>query len=917
MTGSEVQTHDPSLAGPASDLQRQQSIRFTGPKARLKRNLAPRASKCRSSCGGQDCASEPVVHGQTLKGIAQVHGKGFGFHSLTRNYLRSLKAADADPIGDDEALVPQTGQRKLRKSRSMFTALDGDNSNYFFSSDAPPQPGQVRRSRSRYATLNTQDETSKAAWASDPPSYPFAEAEEDAPRAVPQPARDLAVQLAREKFQQQVEQQQHHHHLKPQSSLFFRSRNKRSESSMALRKSLRNSSAISAGLSSAFSGQSLALSKQAGLRNTARRVSQSLRGKFRGLFNRPKLEEGFSTLQLQDDTGPESGLEDESMTVGEASMSRVASHAPSLHAVPSFQQMKSRKGSMESLDVLEELSTDDKSRVTSWTNSVTNTLPSQSAAGEWERQRLSVIKENGMHISSSSIPRPSQGLSPETMVSSDRVYAALMKRLEESNRPEERFRHQSVENFTQHGIAPPRSSSVEPGETPTIRCITADDDVFSDSKASRPIGTATSASKMTTEELSPPATTEMLPHFSPGYAGQGSQRSVKSKTVSHRSSAFFGSPSTHLFRTTSPYRRALQQEMGKPELDADNATSGQCLGIMSPLGLPPRRPSTIGSENWHTKASEGSVYSCKDDEAGKNPWYDGSVVVDHFPRPPTANNSPSCSRLRDASAVSSVEWKRWLSADVARAEESHKLIKSLGHVREQAEIESPDDRQRHVDSKIGGTSHNTPLRIIPPNSRSSSAQKGQRNAWESSLQRTENDRPSTQFTHLDATHKTPPIPTRSALRVIPSTQLSGATPGSRSLSGNSPEHWPLADPIKPTSSCGPSTRAGQRMRSRLDNVMTISPQSSPLLQESLQRPSTASPGHRSNWTLDKTLHRLHLRDSVGKTHSGYDALSSNTPEVDPQVLGSKRMVDLFLSSRRKKGQWTRSRSTSDSSHAFL
>jgi hypothetical protein len=101
--------------------------------------------------------SAPDGHKQTLKGIAQVHGRAFGFHSLTRNYLRSLKEAELEDIGETDGSTPPT-QRKLRKSRSMFTALDAGKSDYYFSNETPPQTGQLRHSRSRYAALNAKDE---------------------------------------------------------------------------------------------------------------------------------------------------------------------------------------------------------------------------------------------------------------------------------------------------------------------------------------------------------------------------------------------------------------------------------------------------------------------------------------------------------------------------------------------------------------------------------------------------------------------------------------------------------------------------------------------------------------------------------------------------------------------------------------
>ncbi|KAL2212841.1 hypothetical protein CC79DRAFT_1365105 [Sarocladium strictum] len=707
------------------------------------------------------------------------------------------------------------------------------------------------------------------------------------------------------------QKQQQNGHLKPQPSLFFRSRDKRSESSMGLRKSLRNSSNTSAALSSAFSGQSLTLSKHSGLRNTARRVSQSLRIRVKGLFSRPKLGEGFSSLDDADTRDSRehmvSDLDEEEIPECEISMNHVTSHMPSLHAVSSFQQIQSRKGSVESLELALDHVNDDKSRVTSWTNSVTNTLPSQSAAGEWERQRLSVIKENGAHISSPSLMRPPHGLSPEMSINNDRVYAALMKRMEQveaSSSPT----NVCVENMSLHGLPPPRCSSAEPLKAPTIRCVPSEDDVFSDRPQTH--GQCTIDEVGTNGLKSYMLDTASLPRPSPARTGQGSPRSMKSKTVSHRSSAFFGSPSTHLFRTTSPYRRALQQQITvQPGEQGEGSSSDQHLGAMSPILLPPRRPSTIGSEGWQTKASEGSVYSVHDEDAATNPQSVSGALVDHFPKPPTMGTSQVHQKGRDPSTVSSVEWKTLLSSDVASREAALHNAQNLGHVREQAEIESPDERLK------GTAGQSTPLRPISVNSRSGSVKISQ--SHEQGTAMLENERPSPRAT-TQTMHKTPPIPARSALRTIPPRQYTvGMSHDDRGHVKGSGENWPLPLSSNMGGSCGPSTKAGPYTRSRLDHVMTHSSQTSPLLppRPDFQRPSTASPGHRGNWTLDKTLHRLHLRDSTSMFDGSDDTQSGGNQELS--ATASKRMVDLFLSSRRRKGQRARSHSTSDSSAAFV
>lgn len=916
--------HSDAIPPPSLKPQRRQSVRLSGPKARLTRDLAPRARKARTSSSGQNGGSETTTQGQTLKSIAQIHGKGFGFHSLTRSYLRSMKASEAETSALPDDIHSQPGPGKLRKSRSMFTAVDADKNSYFFSNSTPPPPlaaaGQVRRSRSRFAALNTDPMVPDKTLGTHEASYPFGGEHEGKHHTSSQPAKDLAVQLARKMFQQQIERQDRQKHnqssLRPQSSRFFRSRNQRSESSRALRKSFRNSSHTSAEISSAFSGQSVSMPKQAGLRNTARRVSQSLRSRLKGLMTRPGLEmESFQSLGHDADIPRESDLGSEAADdqVGEASMSQVASHIPSLHAVPSYQQMKSRKGSVESLDTVDGPSADDRSRVTSWTNSITNTLPSQSAAGEWERQRLSVIKENGMHVSSSSLPRPAAGFSPQAIVSSDRVYAALMKRLEDSQGRDGQQRHQNVDSLTIADAVPPRSSSVGPYEAPTIRCVAAEDDVFTDKKENQsaresytePICGATGARDGTHGSCQDPL--DKASHASP--------QSAKSKTISHRSSAFFGSPSTHLFRTTSPYRKALHQEMNKSEYSkAEQLSSSQYLNTLSPLVLPPKRPSSVTSGCSKAKASDASLYSCHDAETGGQLFSEVADAMPHLQSSLEIGGSPA--GQRSASTASSVEWKKWLSADVARSQDSMKKVFPSGHIREQAEIESPDDRRGCNVARLASTSDTTPLRVIASNPRSSSAQKVQRDSSGGVAQKSENHRPTPLSTPTDPSHRGATVSSGVTPRAFP-TYHSMSTGRAGDLNIDVPEEWPLTDPDKLWAARGRVRPSSQHMRPPLSHIITSSGDTSLGKEgrEDEMKVDAASVGRLSSWDLDKTLHRLHIGGNDGISTNGHTELSCS--KGDPRVRGSKRMVDLFLSSRRRKGSSKRSRSTSDGSPAFL
>ncbi|KAJ9161645.1 hypothetical protein NKR19_g2084 [Coniochaeta hoffmannii] len=89
--------------------------------------------------------------------------------------------------------------------------------------------------------------------------------------------------------------------------------------------------------------------------------------------------------------------------------------------------------------------------------------------------------------------------------------------------------------------------------------------------------------------------------------GAGDMHGVAS---AERSNAFFGSPEAHLFRTISPYRRALRKSMDEAENDMHGRNSGD--RIVSNCGTEIRRP----DEACYDDAYSESVYSSDEPPAG-------------------------------------------------------------------------------------------------------------------------------------------------------------------------------------------------------------------------------------------------------------------------------------------------------------
>lgn len=691
-------------------IRRQQSIRFAGPSARPQRALAARASENRPK------SATPASRYNVLETIDNRPASTLSYvketpesNSLTRRYLRSLRGPEYF-VADDETVSDRNSPRELRHSRSMVAPIDPSSQSYYFdnNNNTPTQKSQID---SCYAVTNKENEplgqqpSSTTPELRAPKSMSFLRNRQE--RVVSTSSSraeiDLAVQLARDKFREQIEQQSR---LKSHPSMFLRTRQKRSESSTGFRKSLRNSSNNSTVLSSAFTGDSITVPKHGSLRKTARKVSRTLKTRLKGLFTKPK---SIDTLEdLAQDSGTQHDSDGDSClhmpapsSPEEASMFRVSSHMPSLHAVPLNQQMRSRQGSLESAASGEDQQfADDRSRVTSWSNSITNTISSQETSGDWERPRLSVIKENGAHVSSSSYRSITgdtiiEGPMPRMTVDSQRVYSALMKRVEEAKQRDNLAGHED-RNTASHGlVASFEDTAIQRRSASTIRRVQENDDVFQDRAVGTELRASSSCDSLIMHPRAPESTIGSMPYNEdPTEAGGNERTSLRKKTsskigglhgptpISHRSSAFFASPTCHMFRTTSPFRRALQENMKAAKGDDQKKMAeSKYLSSLSALSLPMRQPSSIGSDLDPRVAYTESVYSSITEEGKSGHVKENTTVVERFSQPQRARNhgdvtifidkpsyNPSPTHKRDISTASSVEWKTWLSANVSKLE---------------------------------------------------------------------------------------------------------------------------------------------------------------------------------------------------------------------------------------------------------
>lgn len=952
--------------------KRKQSIRFTGPNARPQRQLAARAKPVvRTSRPKSTDTVKSHEATQRFPGCSN-YEQSIDMSRISQNSSTSALSRGATYLTDPIGITPvRPFLGSLRKSKSMYSqstvSVPGYHEHSFIDKLKPlpltPSTAQSRNGQNE-ADLYSIRRSLRA-----PKSMSYLDF-----RSTKSVAGELENTQTEFHPRDKVTQSKgSFRRLKSHSSMFFRSKQRRQDCSIGLSSSLRNSSDNSAAVSSAFSGKTTPAPRHTGIRFTARRVSKTVRNKLSRLFGRSKStdtsrNEMGANVPRDTDSDSFRHLTD-SPPIEEVSMSRVASHVPSIHAVPSCQQMQSRQGSLESVPPEEENQADYKSRVTSWTNSTANTVLSYgfNDVAEHEYQRLSVIRENGMHVPSSSRTSPIQDWQPTTTyapavpgmtINSQRVYSALMKKLAHTPDTTERAQaHEPTSQLPEDSV-PPRQSSLEqvgsqPWSPTTIRCIgTSEDDVFEDTKevaslkhasesgsddkygescsrvpGKRPYKAYPNATAGDGKGLSPDKTAGLPPSSS----GRASLRT-------DRNSTFSPSLDNHFFRATSPYRRAIQQSMKEhQEPGHTHALDTRYLSTLSALSLPTRRPSTVGSERDMRLTYAESFYSFTTEELTTT-RPDGTATS------PTADNKRSAAAAmstpvgqvadvatpiqgRDVSAGSSVEWKTWLSADISKLgkpsvataqsphiEQPNNTSQSVGHVRESAEIESPGETPKTAPTSVGGEGIGEALSPPSIGTRTSSIRTG--SPLKSAERAAQASDPSKgDEIQSPASSTAPPIPYRHALR--PTTNVPEVDDNTSPISIQCPPGLLQMRSLNTAPTVAPqdgltwkgceqeNTRAGSLTESKSISGLT----------SAIQRPAGRKLSPPGNFISGAST-CPHMSERQAPLPNGLS--ESTKSEWDAQIKGSRRMVDLFLSSRRKAIQGTMSRNTSENySTAFL
>ncbi|KAK0633214.1 hypothetical protein B0T14DRAFT_418226 [Immersiella caudata] len=876
----------PSQDANSDGLRRRQSVRFVGPFS-VQGTTAPtsEALKIRNSGEMDGLTAKPGDDNDTGSSHSSVLGltevvtpalpprrppgrelPSIVLPGISARYIDALAAEDEYYTPEDDVASMPSSYRRLRRSRSMFTSEEQrmrrsqDSSAGFLNTKTPicrPSPSSANQ-RALHPLSREVASPRAAPPLRAPKSMSFLRNRRILPGS----------RTSRESTRYQLDMDgpssdkngehkllataQSTPQLGGKPSSIFGSRTRRADPPM--RKSLRSGS-TAGHIESENPGP--AFRRDDGFKNKARKASKTLKTKLKSLFSMSRSEDSPPSIPVQHIDSQRTHASDDLYSVlgsevgrphdsDWGSFHRVPSRLPALQTVPA-NIIHSNRGSLESLKSERERKISDDRSLTSWTNSGPSTLTSQQQQQwrEWETQRLSIIRENGSHAPSPSMRRPALGTqlfqnhshalaesaAPIPTTDSQRIYSALMKRIQAIQEKNEDIIEQRKRNFdfedsdTDCGASnrlpagdvscdTPRAAqgrTVEshrpphdPSTTPTRSSRKINHGENQDDRNRRPQNCSAlqdhlaESTQFEQGAIQGAMSSRYVCGFEPGtginsgprmpspdpftsHPGEQTALSQELKAFSDRGSAFFGSPTSHLFRTTSPYRRALKQSM-----DEDKARRKGSRGLQQRSEHSIQICVSEGGDAFSNNADYAndadyseSIYSTDDRGAAESSGKVGPFSLtegshESLDSPPTYQ-PVGC---RADSSSSSIDWKTWLSANIAKLESSPPspikpseiefalptMPKSFsgGHVRESAQTyEDYDGEVTTPEPPIHKpTLPTSPLATVEPNVVKLSPQQRSLKRATPPAKGTlhENDIPS----------GVPPIPPKSALRAAPS-----------------------------------------------------------------------------------------------------------------------------------------------------
>lgn len=984
-------------------LERRQSVRFVGPESGLQTRASRINMRTAAPEPPEIPARRPIQRSQSTQSISYMprpvlrNSENLPLPDRTSSVGKTMVTPNAAKIGlsqaylqaltpdyeqytpeDDIASMPSS-YRRVRRTRSTLTtrasmreSVDGNGIGTYGSS--PPNTSTRAQNNQatpgalfpRYSFMKRRDNNAMPSTPKlrAPKSMSFLKSRRD--RADKQSSSDSPNGDASPILG--VQETSFRSRILPKPPKLFGT--KCGESQREMPKTLRDSSA-NVEMPASGTGASLGRSRSGSLRNRARKVSTSLRSRLKSLFiNKSEEESRLPAQQIEAQRTHVSEVFDENPWVSavpehdhcreRSSLSRVSTRIPSLHAIPSHERLHSRRGSIDSCKSAAEQSSGGRSRVTSWASTDTNTVIAhrpQEAMEEWEKQRLSIISEHGIRNPPPSLGFPVLGLQtitsqeelappmalqclpPGATVDSQRVYSALMKKMNEtqqlagiveqqrkSSDGSDPFRTFSPSNSISSGDSSDTVASIQ-ARNPRQQLSISGKDVEEYPSCVRPprerkVSLNNEITQSITDDhrsLSPPI------HLTP--KGEGP---VAAKTITDRGSAFFGSPTSHLFRTTSPYRRSLQEAMraerGQGLCQEPVETTGETIAAAT-------KPDGAAKVAYSESNYSSDTLIHKTEMRQGCPVAKPLAVLDSRGETNVFGDTPTYRPTgeRHVSTASSIGWKTWLSADVAKQEPSPTRVsgqspeveyriptmpRSLGHghVREAAQTGSCEEDEDNARPPVRmPTTSATPLSAIDSNvSKRSPQQRSVMRTTTPPAADLHQDQVATplesntlaSYYEDDASYNCRGNATR--LRASPSENISSS------------RHKPVTQPetpIREHTVRQSKSLAGLKSMSRIREPQTGSPQPPASSTVRLMRKSASklalhpasaasSPGFTGVFERQFGSIGHHLDGQLVEKENQvphHDVAQKQSPNTKGQFRGSKAMVDLFLSSRRRQG----------------
>ena len=514
--------------------------------------------------------------------------------------------------------------------------------------------------------------------------------------------RDEAIRLAQEQFRNDLEQQR----LRKKTSFF--SLPKTRPPHKAFRKTVRSSRTTEFGDGVKSQNQASHSSQPV---TKSRSISASFRDKVKRIFGRSiSNKDKFPAQQLDasrpyfrdytDGSGIESALDRYFVDDNDAT-ARGSLYIPSSHECDSLEDQDRMSSTMRSAQSMESLHSNNRSRVTSWTNStITNSISARGAP--LDLKRLSIIKEDGgSHQPSSPISRHVSGIEvfrkplptrngygqPAQPVDGRRLYSALMKRVDQEQADAESSQEPGAPASQKENFPP---SSTESSQTPpTVRAVPNDASlctVAPDSEHRQfSIGTTYwhEGSGMTPQELA--------------QHNENLERIRAQPAQQEEQSSFFPFSKQGKLQTPSSFKLALtarKENSGTSQSDSDSVVVTHPTNSQDQV----HGKFALSSESIYSRTTGGhtiphdlSGHNSPED-ADESPSVGGMATIPtkvaRYPRP-----TPSLVQLHRARSTERGEWKGWMENQMISLGRRHSRA-TTSHHREHAQIDGDDTAVR-------------------------------------------------------------------------------------------------------------------------------------------------------------------------------------------------------------------------------